>query len=119
MVINDFGLESPETYGCPRYDKCITGKARTREACSKYRCNTFYQIDTIQLFLDSKWGPKAVAAGEPSDDGNVRKSLDVRVIREMLAREAIGNCNGKNGNGHSSGNGYHAGKVKTGAGSCI
>lgn len=37
---------------CPRYDKCETGKVLPREFCAEHRCNTFYQVDTIQIALD-------------------------------------------------------------------
>jgi hypothetical protein len=38
---------------CPIYDKCVSAReVLPREFCAEHRCNTFYQIDTIQICLD-------------------------------------------------------------------
>ncbi len=34
---------------CPRYENCRTGKAITPKPCTRFKCNTYYQIDTIAI----------------------------------------------------------------------
>lgn len=34
---------------CPKYKTCRTGRVLSSEFCTRYKCNTFYQIDTIDI----------------------------------------------------------------------
>ncbi|MBS3074945.1 hypothetical protein J4429_00640 [Candidatus Pacearchaeota archaeon] len=34
---------------CSRYNNCRTGRDLPPEFCARYKCNTFYQIDTIAI----------------------------------------------------------------------
>ena len=82
---------------CPLYGNCQTGKVLPPEYCARYKCNTFYQIDTIKFFLDGPWGP------------NFKGNSTVEEIKEStgIAKIVEQHLSGKNGNenGHSNGNG--------------
>lgn len=34
---------------CPRYENCRTGKVITPKPCTRFKCNTYYQIDTLEI----------------------------------------------------------------------
>jgi hypothetical protein len=81
---------------CPLYSRCRTGQCFSKEACTGIRCNTFYQIDTIKLHVDSPWGPSAIAKCGSNGKPREQKTDIARVVEEHLVGI------GRNGNSHSS-----------------
>jgi len=81
---------------CPLYGNCETGRVLPPEYCARYRCNTFHQVDTIKLFLDSPWGPKAAA-----NSGGEEKTKETSGVAKIVERHLRGDIEG---NGNSNGN---------------
>ena len=66
---------------CPLYASCRTGRDLPPEFCAKYRCNTFYQIDTISRFNQANEAMK-------NANGNIG---DIReIFRGYNGRKLIG-----------------------------
>jgi len=81
---------------CPLYGNCHTGKILPREFCARYRCNTFHQVDTIQIYLDSPWGPRAIA-NCGSDEPSEQSSDIARIVEQHLHGVSGGNGHRRNG----------------------
>jgi len=82
---------------CPKYENCRTGRDLPPEFCAKYRCNTFYQVDTLAYFRDLiKKLEHHVAVNEEE-----KKTPDIaRIVQQHFNQSS-----NSNGNGHSNGNG--------------
>lgn len=74
---------------CPRYENCRTGRDLPPEFCARYRCNTFYQFDSIRFFVNGHFGPNA-----PKTDTKEESELS-RIVRIHLQKIAS-----ENGNSH-------------------
>mgnify|MGYP001560082331 CR=1 FL=1 len=35
---------------CPKYNYCKTGRVLSERFCTQYKCNTYYDINTIKLY---------------------------------------------------------------------
>lgn len=71
---------------CPRYGNCETGRALTADFCARYRCNTFYQLDTLRL-------------PDKTKDETKETSQLSRVVANHFQQITPGNGNGHSGNG--------------------
>lgn len=95
-MVKYFEINPVEISGqCPLYENCRSGRDLPPEFCAKYRCNTFYNIDTIDLYLKSPWGPKAIA-----ECGRNGQNLSPpEIVRTHLDDKIGQNGHCKNGNG--------------------
>ena len=82
---------------CPLYDNCRTGRDLPPEFCAEYRCNTFYQVNTIAYFNDlmKKLQQNSIVG---SGEDNSKDTGVARIVEQHLSGSS-------NGNGHSKGNG--------------
>jgi hypothetical protein len=77
---------------CPMYEKCRTGRDldRSKGVCTRYKCNTFYGIDTINVcnrimaYLDQHSHENNGDSGIPVMNGQRVEKGIAKIVQEAV-----------------------------------